>query len=170
MNVDLLKAFFEVSESSPSGLIWIQDNIDANGRINNESGEVAGNLQLSGYWKVALKDNDYYVHRIIYTLVNGLIDDGLVVDHINKIKSDNRLSNLRLLSHGENIRRGDYKPGKTGVRGVYYTNNGNIVSAWVIKGVRGWSESFDVSKLGLAEAIRRAEAVRNAAIKEGTKI
>jgi len=56
------------------------------------------------------------------------------------------------------------KPGKTGVKGVHFTASGNISSSWHVKGVRGWSESFNVNELGLDKAIDKAKAVRDAAI------
>ena len=36
----------------------------------------------------------YQTHRFIWECFNGLIPDGKEIDHINNIKSDNRLSNL----------------------------------------------------------------------------
>jgi hypothetical protein len=88
----------------------------------------------------------------------------LVIDHINMVKSDNRICNLREVAHCDNLRNSDQKPGKTGVRGVYFTPDGNICSAWSIKGVRGWSKSFNVADLGFDEAVNRAKAVRDEAI------
>ena len=161
MEYDLLAAYFTISESSPSGLIWLRDNVDANNRINNAAGDIAGNLQDSKYWKVALKDRDYYVHRIVFLLHNGFITDGLVIDHVDRIRCNNKPDNLRQINHAENLRNNNHKPGKTGVKGVYYTASRNIVSAWSFNGKRGWSESFNVEELGLDEAIKRAKSVRN---------
>ena len=44
----------------------------------------------------------YQTHRFIWECFNGLIPDGKEIDHINNIKSDNRLSNLQLLTPKEN--------------------------------------------------------------------
>jgi len=42
------------------------------------------------------------VHRIIYETFVGPIPDGYEIDHINTIKTDNRLENLRIVTHKEN--------------------------------------------------------------------
>lgn len=43
-----------------------------------------------------------YVHVLVWTSFKGDVPEGYDVDHINKIRSDNRLCNLRLLSVLEN--------------------------------------------------------------------
>ena len=43
------------------------------------------------------------VHRIVYTWFHGESPEGLVIDHINNIKTDNRIENLQAITPGENI-------------------------------------------------------------------
>ena len=45
------------------------------------------------------------IHRIVWQEYKGLIPDGYVIDHINDNKSDNRLSNLQLLTPKQNIKK-----------------------------------------------------------------
>ena len=47
----------------------------------------------------------YLCHRIVYEAFNGLIEDGLVIDHINGIKTDNCLENLQAISQSENTKK-----------------------------------------------------------------
>lgn len=42
----------------------------------------------------------------MHRLIVGEVPDGLVVDHVNGNSLDNRRSNLEIVTHGENIRRG----------------------------------------------------------------
>jgi hypothetical protein len=53
------------------------------------------------------KDNRHSIriHRIVWQEYKGLIPDGYVVDHINDDKTDNRLSNLQLLTPKQNTKK-----------------------------------------------------------------
>lgn len=45
----------------------------------------------------------FFRHRVIWYYFNGEIPEGTEIDHINGIKDDNRLENLRCVSHSENM-------------------------------------------------------------------
>ena len=55
-----------------------------------------------GYIRIRINHVEYRAHRIIWTMFNGEIPEGLLIDHINGIKSDNRLENLRLATRQQN--------------------------------------------------------------------
>jgi len=44
------------------------------------------------------------MHRYLWEVVNGSIPEGMEIDHKNRIKTDNHIENLRLVTHGENQR------------------------------------------------------------------
>jgi len=48
-------------------------------------------------------------HRFIYECFHGIITDKRVVDHINNIKTDNRLDNLQLKTQSENTKKENRK-------------------------------------------------------------
>lgn len=60
------------------------------------------------------------LHRVIWEEANGPIPEGMSIDHINGDTKDNRLENLRCVTHSDNLkncrRRPDNKSGVTGVR------------------------------------------------------
>ena len=60
------------------------------------------------------------LHRVVWEEANGPIPDGMEVDHINGDTKDNRLENLRIVTHSDNLKntkiRTDNKTGVVGVR------------------------------------------------------
>lgn len=83
---------------SPSGLRWLI-NAGKRGKV----GEVVGSLQNEGYWVFKYNRKTYRAHRVIYSLLNPKVNmEGLVVDHIDRNPSNNRIENLRLCSETEN--------------------------------------------------------------------
>lgn len=50
------------------------------------------------------KISQNYVHRIIWETFYGEIPEGYQIDHINTIRTDNRLDNLRVVTQAENNR------------------------------------------------------------------
>lgn len=45
------------------------------------------------------------VHRLVWETFNGNIPKGFEIDHINNIRSDNKLCNLQLITHVDNVRK-----------------------------------------------------------------
>ena len=60
----------------------------------------------TGYERIDLyRDGKYkklFVHRLVYEAFVGEIPEGYEIDHINTIRDDNRLSNLRCVTRKEN--------------------------------------------------------------------
>lgn len=62
--------------------------------------------QLDGYEIINLccdgKPKKLLVHRLVWETFNGPIPEGMEIDHINTIRDDNRLDNLRVVTPKEN--------------------------------------------------------------------
>ena len=74
------------------------------------------NQERHGYLKFVIcnkkikKPLSYNQHRFVYEVFKGAIPSCLEVDHRNSIKSDNRIKNLQLLTHKQNIEKSHNKP------------------------------------------------------------
>lgn len=72
-------------------------------RYPKRVGVIATYKVRAGYQCLRLNGETHYAHRIIWRLHTGEnLSDGMVIDHINHDPSDNRLSNLRLVTLSEN--------------------------------------------------------------------
>jgi hypothetical protein len=65
-------------------------------------GTPAGYIDAHGYRIVMISGQKYKAHRIVWEMLNGKIPEGMVIDHINGIKSDNAPDNLRLATYSQN--------------------------------------------------------------------
>ena len=69
-----------------------------------------GYLFFNICYKKLEKPKTYLQHRFVYEVFKGPIPRFLEVDHINEIKSDNRIKNLQLLTHKQNVQKSKNKP------------------------------------------------------------
>lgn len=56
----------------------------------------------NGYERVSTKEGYKFVHRVVYETFVGEVSQGYEIDHINTNRDDNRLENLRCVTHKEN--------------------------------------------------------------------
>ena len=73
-----------------------------------------GRLNNNGYLQIGVRDQcirkAYRKHRFIFECFHGKINDAkLVIDHINNIKTDNRLENLQLITQSQNMKKAPLK-------------------------------------------------------------
>jgi len=77
-------------------------------RRRGKVGDTVGTLGKDGYLRVSIKwdgiSKTYFVHRIGWCLHYGEDPVGMGLDHINRVKTDNRIENLRRVTQQENLR------------------------------------------------------------------
>ena len=65
-----------------------------------KKGAIAGGMKNDGYRYITLRNKAYPAHRLIYLYWNGHMP--FFVDHINGIKEDNKIDNLRAATRNQN--------------------------------------------------------------------
>ena len=79
-------------------------------RIIKISKSNSGYLYFSIYNKKLKKTKTYAQHRFVYEVFKEKIPTNLEIDHLNNLKSDNRIKNLQLLTKKQNIEKSNNKP------------------------------------------------------------
>lgn len=103
-----------------------------NGGIRCKAGDVVGHKTIKGYINVKFKRNVYLAHRLIWIMNYGDLDINLEIDHINQNRSDNRLSNLRLVPCFINLRnKSKYKNNTSGFTGVRFLGKKERGDCWM---------------------------------------
>lgn len=64
--------------------------------------KVAGSVNHRGYREISISGEKYQAHRLAWIYVHGDIGD-FDIDHINHLKGDNRICNLRVATRAQNL-------------------------------------------------------------------
>jgi hypothetical protein len=87
---------------------------------NQPAGTVAGSIANTGYVMISIDRRDYLAHRLVWLHFRGEWPDG-DLDHINGIKHDNRIENLRLATKMQNMANiGRFSSNTSGAKGVHW--------------------------------------------------
>ena len=115
-------------------------------RVNKgraKAGAEAGYLEPNGYVRLVVDQRRYWAHRAIWLIAYGQLPAGCI-DHANGNPSDNRLRNLREVSHSVNMQnlRGAKRHSSTGFLGVV-PHQGGFRACITTQGVRRSLGCFD---------------------------
>ena len=90
------------------------------------AGKPAGTIGLSGYNVVKVFGKLHRVHRVIWEMHYGQIPNGFQIDHINGVRNDNRIENLRLATPSQNnFNMKTPKHNTSGIKGVSWSRSTN---------------------------------------------
>jgi hypothetical protein len=122
------------------------------------SGKLCGHEGKDGYLRIGIKGKLFWAHRLAWLYEFGHLPVS-EVDHINHIKNDNRIVNLRDCSKIENNKNMPMQNRNTsGVTGVHWCKSNNK-----------WRSQIKVNRkniyLGYFLSIELAEKSREAALK-----
>lgn len=162
----MYEEYFYYDETSPSCLRWKKRPH----RSGVNVGDIAGCQAPDGYWKTKCKGIQDYAHRVVYFLFYGDIPDDLMIDHINRDGSDNRIENLRLASDRQNVsNRSLSVNNNTGVKGVKYREykySKVYICSWIDEDKVQRCKSFTIGKYTEEEAFRLACEHRKKIVEE----
>lgn len=114
---------FELVHYTDAGLVWAKAP-----RRGVSVGSQVGTVTTNGYVRVTLSGVSHGVHRLVWELHNGAIPEGYEVDHINGLRSDNRIENLRLATRSQNsMNHKMHRHNKLGVKGLSTRLRGNCL-------------------------------------------
>lgn len=118
-------------------------------RCGTKFGSEAG-TEHKGYRRVKVGGHLVLAHRLAWAIYHGKWPDG-EIDHINMVRTDNRIENLRDVSRSENMINRHYPKGNSRKRGVS-------------KHKYGWQVSISINGkrkyIGLFKTIEQAHQER----------
>lgn len=125
------------------------------------AGREAGGVCNHGYTTVVLGRKRYQAHRVAWALMTGRWPEA-DIDHINRIKTDNRFENLREASRAQNLAncavRGDSRSGLKGaiLRHGSHKRRLKYTARIVVGGVRHMLGNFETAEQAHAAYVEAA--------------
>lgn len=103
----------------------LERDVDYGNRICHRKERILSkHFSSDGYYMVKLLDNkNHNVHRLVAEAFLG-IHDGLEIDHIDGVRTNNNIENLRFVTHYENLLH-TYELGNGHMLNRIYSNNYN---------------------------------------------
>lgn len=159
LSAERLHEFVEYNQSS--GVFTWRKRPHA--RSTCRPGDVASGGATGGYMRLSIGRDRYLQHRLAWLYVYGAFPAG-ELDHINGIKSDNRICNLREVSRVVNCQnvRSAYKSSASGFLGASYNKGMKKWRACIRSGGKkillGYFQAPEQAHAAYIEAKRRLHA------------
>mgnify|MGYP000028093486 CR=1 FL=1 len=117
----------------------------------NDPESKVGRIATKGYRQIMVSGKRYMAHRLAWLYIHGVWPDGQI-DHINQVKDDNRIENLRVVTNkqnGENVSM--FSHNTSGAKGVRFRSG-----SWLAE-IRHHKKT---QHLGSFETLEDAKAAR----------
>ena len=101
--LDYYSAHIYYDETSPT---FLRNKYTRNSRALKDAPQGCLNGGGGGYTTIALDGVRLQVHRVIWEMFNGPIPKGLVIDHIDSNRQNNKISNLQCITMAANSQKG----------------------------------------------------------------
>jgi len=129
-------------------------------RGGKQIGRVAGYMHNSGYRYTEIDHQHYALHRLAWLYVHGKYpNDSLEIDHINGVRDDNRIANLRLATRAQQMQnKAVYSNSTTKLPGItFHKASGKYAARLNVNGKQIWLGLFDTVEAAW-EARQKAKA------------
>ena len=107
ITADLLRSLLKY-DSETGIFTWIASH------KKPKAGQAAGTVDRDGYIIIRHGGRGYKAHRLAWLYVYGEWPTGMI-DHINRVRHDNRIANLRCADASLNAQNHSHKPGCSGL-------------------------------------------------------
>jgi len=126
-----------------------------------KSGQVAGGLD-NGYIKIGINGKRYFAHRLAWLYVYGEFSNlpQMVIDHIDGNTINNKIENLRKVTHQQNILNQKLRTTNTsGIKNIcWHKREGKwyvrVMNKGVMKNI-GYFEDLELAELAAIEVRRK---------------
>jgi hypothetical protein len=95
-----------LSYDSETGIVTWKNKPAIKARV--KVGDETSSSTHNGYKRIKFKGCEYRAHRICWFLHYGEDPGDMQIDHINGVRDDNRICNLRLVTNQQNQQNTDY--------------------------------------------------------------
>lgn len=135
------KLLLELFEYKDGHLYWKKN---ANSSV--KTGDKAGSIRNDGYWRIGINGKAHTAHRTIFLYHHGFLPQN--IDHINGIKTDNRIENLRAATNSQNQCNAKINTkNKSGIKGVCWNKKAKkwVVYLYINGKYKDFGKYFDIN-------------------------
>ena len=145
---------------------WIKLSFNENYAINVD-GEVANlktglivrGSERNGYLRITIRNKQYSIHRLMWETFNEPIPEGYYIDHIDGNKSNNSLSNLRLVTQSDSMKNAMKNGHKGQISVLQYDKKGNFIQEF--ESIQKAADAMGVTHAAIRSAIDRNGTCKN---------